>query len=122
MNTVFALPLVLLTFVSTHTRCLLRGREVWVCPGFGVGVSRMWCGLPTPYLPVAGATEEEAYAALQSQQWDTAKAVHYLKVESLFRLGLTSREKCKEELSNVSWNIQQAASNLIDKCHIGVDV
>jgi len=52
MNTVFALPLVLLTFVSTHTRCLLRGREVWVCPGFGVGVSRMWCGLPTPYLPV----------------------------------------------------------------------
>ena len=69
-----------------------------------------------------GTSEEEAYTALQSHHWDMTRAVQYLKIEQLFRLRLTSRDKCREELISVHWNIEQAASNLIDKCHIGVDV
>lgn len=69
-----------------------------------------------------GTSEEEAYAALQNHKWDMTRAVEYLKVEQLFRLGLTSRQKCKEELIRNKWNIEEAASNLIDNCHIGVSV
>ncbi|XP_067946990.1 activated CDC42 kinase 1-like [Watersipora subatra] len=74
------------------------------------------------YTQVPGASEEEAYTALQSYQWNTHRAIQYLKIEQLFRLRLTSRERCKEELAATNWNIEMAASNIIDKCHIGVEV
>lgn len=73
-------------------------------------------------LQVPGTSEEEAYAALQNYKWDMGRAVEYLKVEQLFRLGLTSRHKCREELLRNKWNLEIAASNLIDKCHTSFPV
>lgn len=72
------------------------------------------------YDQVPGTSIEEAHTALQNHSWNTNRAVRYLKIEQLFRLGaVTNRDECERELKHFNWDIQNAASSLIDKCHLG---
>ncbi|GAB1600128.1 activated CDC42 kinase 1-like isoform X4 [Argonauta hians] len=61
---------------------------------------------------VLGVTDEECHAALCKCQWDVDGAIRYLKIEQLFRLGLTSREQCESLLQSMQWDLEKASSLL----------
>ncbi|XP_017309078.1 activated CDC42 kinase 1 isoform X1 [Ictalurus punctatus] len=63
---------------------------------------------------VHGVTVEECQTALESHGWNIQKAIEYLKVEQLFRLGLKTRPECVEILQRCSWNLEQASTQMID--------
>ncbi|KAM3860368.1 activated CDC42 kinase 1 [Diretmus argenteus] len=63
---------------------------------------------------VHGVTMEECQAALQSHNWSIPEAIHHLKVEQLFRLGLRSRAECQELLQQCQWNLKQASTVMLD--------
>ncbi|XP_053198286.1 activated CDC42 kinase 1 [Scomber japonicus] len=63
---------------------------------------------------VHGVTLEECKAALQGYKWSIPQAIHHLKVEQLFRLGLRSRSECEELLQRCQWNLEQASTLMLD--------
>ncbi|KAI3375225.1 hypothetical protein L3Q82_021727, partial [Scortum barcoo] len=63
---------------------------------------------------VHGVTIEECQAALQNHNWNAQKAVHYLKVEQLFCLGLRSRSECLKLLEMCDWNLEVASTQMLD--------
>uniref|UniRef100_A0AAV2JTU0 Activated CDC42 kinase 1 n=1 Tax=Knipowitschia caucasica TaxID=637954 RepID=A0AAV2JTU0_KNICA len=63
---------------------------------------------------VHGVTMEECQAALHNHGWDVQKAVHYLKVEQLFCLGLRSRTECLKLLEMCDWNLELASTQMLD--------
>ncbi|XP_053083453.1 tyrosine kinase, non-receptor, 2b isoform X1 [Pangasianodon hypophthalmus] len=63
---------------------------------------------------VHGVTIEECQTALQNHSWNVQKAVHYLKVEQLFCLGLKSRLECHKILEMCDWNLELASTQLLD--------
>ncbi|KAM6989611.1 activated CDC42 kinase 1-like isoform 3-T3 [Tautogolabrus adspersus] len=63
---------------------------------------------------VHGVTIEECQAALQNHNWNIQKAVHYLKVEQLFGLGLRSRSECLKLLEMCDWNLEVASTQMLD--------
>ncbi|XP_060756795.1 activated CDC42 kinase 1 [Neoarius graeffei] len=63
---------------------------------------------------VHGVTVEECQTALQSHGWNIQKAIEYLKVEQLFRLGLKTRLECVEVLQRCSWNLEHASTQMLD--------
>uniref|UniRef100_A0A672H8H0 Activated CDC42 kinase 1 n=1 Tax=Salarias fasciatus TaxID=181472 RepID=A0A672H8H0_SALFA len=63
---------------------------------------------------VHGVTIEECQAALQNHNWNVQKAVHYLKVEQLFCLGLRSRSDCLQLLEECDWNLEAAGTQMLD--------
>ncbi|XP_034071350.1 tyrosine kinase, non-receptor, 2b isoform X2 [Gymnodraco acuticeps] len=63
---------------------------------------------------VHGVTIEECQAALQNHNWNVQKAVHYLKVEQLFCLGLRNRSECRELLEMCDWNLEVASTHMLD--------
>ncbi|XP_017557960.1 tyrosine kinase, non-receptor, 2b isoform X1 [Pygocentrus nattereri] len=63
---------------------------------------------------VHGVTIEECQTALQNHSWNVQKAVHYLKVEQLFCLGLKSRVECHKILEMCDWNLELASTQLLD--------
>ncbi|XP_041949108.1 tyrosine kinase, non-receptor, 2b isoform X1 [Alosa sapidissima] len=63
---------------------------------------------------VHGVTIEECQTALQNHGWSVQKAVHYLKVEQLFCLGLKSRVECLNLLEMFDWNLEMASTQLLD--------
>ncbi|XP_070829836.1 tyrosine kinase, non-receptor, 2b isoform X3 [Chaetodon trifascialis] len=63
---------------------------------------------------VHGVTIEECQAALQNHNWNVQKAVHYLKVEQLFCLGLRSRSECLKLLEMCDWNLELASTQMLD--------
>ncbi|XP_068424909.1 tyrosine kinase, non-receptor, 2b isoform X3 [Clinocottus analis] len=63
---------------------------------------------------VHGVTIEECQAALQNHNWNVQKAVHYLKVEQLFCLGLRSRPECLKMLEMCDWNLEVASTQMLD--------
>ncbi|KAG7465399.1 activated CDC42 kinase 1 isoform X2, partial [Solea senegalensis] len=63
---------------------------------------------------VHGVTMEECQAALQKHNWNIQKAVHYLKVEQLFCLGLRSRLECLKLLEMCDWNLEVASTQMLD--------
>ncbi|XP_064642651.1 activated CDC42 kinase 1-like [Lineus longissimus] len=64
---------------------------------------------------VHGVTDEECQTALQKVNWDAQEAVKYLKVEQLFRLGLTTRDRCKKLLDTLKWDLELAGSVMLDE-------
>ena len=68
---------------------------------------------------VDGVSLEECHAALAANQWSVDTAMKYLKVEQLFRLGVTTRERCKKLLEAFQWNIEMAGSVLLDELNVG---
>uniref|UniRef100_A0A8C1RIP0 Activated CDC42 kinase 1 n=1 Tax=Cyprinus carpio TaxID=7962 RepID=A0A8C1RIP0_CYPCA len=63
---------------------------------------------------VHGVTTEECQTALQNHSWNVQKAVHYLKVEQLFCLGLKTRVECHKILEMCDWNLELASTQLLD--------
>uniref|UniRef100_A0AAX7UJ24 Activated CDC42 kinase 1 n=1 Tax=Astatotilapia calliptera TaxID=8154 RepID=A0AAX7UJ24_ASTCA len=63
---------------------------------------------------VHGVTMEECQAALQNHNWNVQQAVHYLKVEQLFCLGLRSRSECLKLLEMCDWNLEVASTHMLD--------
>ncbi|KAM9459641.1 activated CDC42 kinase 1-like isoform 3-T3 [Salvelinus alpinus] len=63
---------------------------------------------------VHGVTIEECQTALQNHNWNVQKAVHYLKVEQLFCLGLKTRAECLKVLEMYDWNLEVASTQLLD--------
>nr|XP_020479690.1 activated CDC42 kinase 1-like isoform X3 [Monopterus albus] len=63
---------------------------------------------------VHGVTTEECKAALQNHNWNVQDAVHYLKVEQLFCLGLRSRSECLKLLEMCDWNLEVASTQMLD--------
>ncbi|XP_060900284.1 activated CDC42 kinase 1-like isoform X2 [Labrus mixtus] len=63
---------------------------------------------------VHGVTIEECQAALQNHNWNIQKAVHYLKVEQLFGLGLRSKSECLKLLEMCDWNLEVASTQMLD--------
>ncbi|XP_054452357.1 tyrosine kinase, non-receptor, 2b isoform X2 [Anoplopoma fimbria] len=63
---------------------------------------------------VHGVTMEECQAALQNHNWNVQKAVHYLKVEQLFCLGLRTRSECLKLLEMCDWNLEVASTQILD--------
>ncbi|KAM3866060.1 activated CDC42 kinase 1-like [Diretmus argenteus] len=63
---------------------------------------------------VHGVTIEECQTALQTHNWNVHKAVHYLKVEQLFCLGLKSRTECLQLLEMCDWNLEVASIQMLD--------
>ncbi|XP_029930708.1 activated CDC42 kinase 1 isoform X2 [Myripristis murdjan] len=63
---------------------------------------------------VHGVTLEECQTALQHHNWNVEKAVHYLKVEQLFCLGLRSRTECLKLLEMCDWNLEVASTQMLD--------
>lgn len=64
---------------------------------------------------VQGSTDDEAHTALTKCHWNVDKAVRYLKVEQLFRLGLAGREVCRRLLDSYDWDMDRAGSALVDR-------
>ncbi|KAM4728246.1 activated CDC42 kinase 1-like isoform 2-T3 [Anableps anableps] len=63
---------------------------------------------------VHGVTIAECQTALQNNSWDVQKAVHYLKVEQLFCLGLRSRSECVKLLEMCDWNLEEASTQILE--------
>ncbi|PSN56691.1 hypothetical protein C0J52_00002 [Blattella germanica] len=61
------------------------------------------------------AAEEEALAALQATGWDVQAAARHIKLNRLIRLGIASRHQCEMALQKSSWNLEQAASAILDE-------
>ncbi|XP_077592135.1 activated CDC42 kinase 1 [Stigmatopora nigra] len=63
---------------------------------------------------VRGVTSDECQAALRAHRGAVQQAIQYLKVEQLFRVGLSSRRECEALLSRCQWNLEEAASLMLD--------
>jgi len=59
-------------------------------------------------------TFEESLSALSLNHWCVEEATQYIKIEHLFRLGIASREICREALIAYQWDLLKAASCLVD--------
>ena len=60
-------------------------------------------------------TFEESLSALSLNHWSVEEAIRYIKVEHLFRLGIASRDICRNALVAFQWNVMEAASCLVDR-------
>lgn len=63
---------------------------------------------------VGDAREQECVAALNATGWEVAAAVKRIKLDRLERLGVASRLLCEVALERSKWNLQEAASKLLD--------
>ncbi|KAL0966857.1 hypothetical protein UPYG_G00301030 [Umbra pygmaea] len=63
---------------------------------------------------VHGVTIKECEMTLQNHNWSVQKAVHYLKVEQLFCLGLKTRAECLKVLEMTDWNLEEAGTQILD--------
>lgn len=69
----------------------------------------------------ADASQQEILTALQATGWDTNQAAKQIlkdrqaKIESLFRLGLADRQQCEGALKQTEYDVDLAASLLLDQ-------
>ncbi|XP_077272538.1 activated Cdc42 kinase isoform X1 [Temnothorax americanus] len=67
------------------------------------------------------ASQQEVLAALQATGWDTNQAAKQIakdrqaKLESLMRLGLATRQQCENALKQTKYDVEMAASLLLDQ-------
>lgn len=66
-------------------------------------------------------TFEESLNALSLNHWSVADAIQYIKIEHLFRLGIASRDICREALEAYQWDLLKAASCLVDRQSLAAD-
>ncbi|XP_043494183.1 activated CDC42 kinase 1 [Polistes fuscatus] len=70
---------------------------------------------------IENASQQEILAALQATGWDTAQAAKQImkdrlvKIESLKRLGLADRQQCENALKQTDYDVERAASLLLDQ-------
>jgi len=70
---------------------------------------------------VDAVTFEESLNALSLNHWSVQDAVEYIKIEHLFRLGIASRDVCREALVAFQWDLLKAASCLVDRQSASAD-
>ncbi|KAG8239046.1 hypothetical protein J437_LFUL016683 [Ladona fulva] len=58
--------------------------------------------------------EEEVITALEATGWDASAAARHIKLDRLLRLGLASRLQCENALQRTNWNLEMAASSLLE--------
>ncbi|GFY59022.1 activated CDC42 kinase 1 [Trichonephila inaurata madagascariensis] len=63
---------------------------------------------------VSGVTIDECHAAYQEHNGNAEAAVKNLQLMQLYRLGIASKSQCEKALKSVNWNIELAASSLVD--------
>jgi len=63
---------------------------------------------------VPGVSGSEIKTALIQVNWDTNIAVKNLKIDKLYRIGVATKPKCEKVLQAVNWDLEQAASKLLD--------
>ncbi|XP_065341081.1 activated Cdc42 kinase Ack isoform X2 [Cloeon dipterum] len=63
---------------------------------------------------VGGGAEDEGVAALRVANGDIMAAVKHIKLERLTRLGLAPKIHCEEALRRTAWNMEAAASSLLE--------
>merc|ERR1712142_1305532 len=63
---------------------------------------------------VPAMSGSEIRAALTAVNWDTSVAVKNLKIDKLYRIGVATKPKCEKVLQAVNWDLEQAASKLLD--------
>jgi len=63
---------------------------------------------------VPGMSGSEIRSVLETVNWDTSIAVKNLKIDKLYRIGVATKPKCEKVLQAVSWDLEQAASKLLD--------
>lgn len=63
---------------------------------------------------VPNITSEECLKVLQECGWDVETSIKSLKIDQLMKLGLTSKEKCEDALQRSNWNVEIAASAILD--------
>lgn len=65
--------------------------------------------------------QEECLASLQENNWDIPSALRQVKLNSLLRLGVASRYQCEVTLEKCDWNVDQAASVILDSKEVTTD-
>ncbi|CAG9763903.1 unnamed protein product [Ceutorhynchus assimilis] len=60
------------------------------------------------------ATNDQCLTVLLQTGWDVDLAVRQLKIDSLMKLGLVDRRRCEEALERANWNLELAASAILD--------
>lgn len=63
---------------------------------------------------VPGMSGSEIRSSLEAVNWDTNIAVKNLKIDKLYRIGVATKPKCEKVLQAVGWDLEQAASKLLD--------
>ncbi|CAH1980281.1 unnamed protein product [Acanthoscelides obtectus] len=63
---------------------------------------------------IPDAHVEECLSSLQACGWDVALAVKNLKIERLVKLGVADRPRCEAALQRTNWNVELAASAILD--------
>lgn len=63
---------------------------------------------------VPGMSGSEIRSGLEAVNWDTTVAIKNLKIDKLYRIGVATKPKCEKVLQSVSWDLEQAASKLLD--------
>ncbi|KAL4220792.1 non-membrane spanning protein tyrosine kinase [Mactra antiquata] len=71
---------------------------------------------------VIGLTDEECHAALCHCNGRVDKAIKHLKIEQLFRIGLTTREHCHRRLADSNWNLEIAYRSMYEEYRSGKKV
>ncbi|XP_044732904.1 uncharacterized protein LOC123295568 [Chrysoperla carnea] len=60
------------------------------------------------------ALHDECVSALQTTSWDYGAALKNLKINKLVKLGLDTRERCETVLKQSNWDVEVAASIILD--------
>ncbi|CAL1289571.1 unnamed protein product [Larinioides sclopetarius] len=63
---------------------------------------------------VSGVTIDECHAAYQEYGGNVEAAIKSLQLLQLCRLGIASKSQCENALKSVNWNVELAASSLVD--------
>jgi len=66
-------------------------------------------------------TFEEGLSALSLNRWSVEDAAQYIKTEHLFRLGIASRDLCRDALIANQWDLLKAGSCLVDRQSASAD-
>ncbi|XP_076251384.1 activated Cdc42 kinase isoform X1 [Rhynchophorus ferrugineus] len=63
---------------------------------------------------VPDAAADECLCVLQQSGWDVSQAIKNIKISKLLKLGLADRSGCEEALQKTNWNVELAASAILD--------
>ncbi|KAL3269984.1 hypothetical protein HHI36_009040 [Cryptolaemus montrouzieri] len=63
---------------------------------------------------VPNISTDECLTSLQCYGWDVGLTIKNLKIDQLMKLGLASRDKCESALQKTNWNVELAASAILD--------
>jgi activated CDC42 kinase 1 len=63
---------------------------------------------------VPDVSTTDCLQVLQLCGWEVAATVKHVKIDKLLKLGLASRDQCETALQRTNWNVELAASAILD--------